>query len=188
MTYRGKILGFACVMYLLAMIVPDVQAQLALNVPIEDHVVLQFGDPDASLCGSTNTLPFNLRVLPTSPPSREPFVIPQGRALVITDVNFSYQDPANRLPNQHIPLFVFIGPEHADNVGTLAIAGIQLDLGSFGSANISMPSGFAVSGSGTTICGDFRGRFGTTDVSVVAILRGYLQDLKKPHFRELKKP
>jgi hypothetical protein len=180
MTYRGKILGFACVMYLLAMIVPDVQAQLALNVPIEDHVVLQFGDPDASLCGSTNTLPFNLRVLPTSPPSREPFVIPQGRALVITDVNFSYQDPANRLPNQHIPLFVFIGPEHADNVGTLAIAGIQLDLGSFGSANISMPSGFAASGSGTTICGDFRGRFGISDIDVVAVIRGYLQKTCEP--------
>ena len=39
-----KILGFTCVMFLLAMMVPNALAQLNSNVPINDHVVL-VGDP-----------------------------------------------------------------------------------------------------------------------------------------------
>ena len=43
-TTMAKILGFTCVMFLLAMMVPNVLAQLNSNVPINDHGVL-IGDP-----------------------------------------------------------------------------------------------------------------------------------------------
>ena len=43
-TTMAKILGFTCVMFLLAMMVPNALAQLNSNVPINDHVVL-VGDP-----------------------------------------------------------------------------------------------------------------------------------------------
>ena len=43
-TTMTKILGFTCVMFLLAMMVPNALAQLNSNVPINDHVVI-IGDP-----------------------------------------------------------------------------------------------------------------------------------------------
>jgi hypothetical protein len=95
-TTVAKILGFACVMFLVIM-VPDAQAQLNLNVPINDHVVL-LGDRQGGFCFSGD-LPFKMQVLPTG--EIVPFSIPAGRTPVVTDVNWRWNDIENRFPNRH---------------------------------------------------------------------------------------
>ena len=98
-TTMAKILGFICVMFSLAMMVPNALAQLNSNVPINDHVVL-VGDQGGGFCLSGD-LPFNREMLPTG--QIVPFTIPANRTLVITDVNWRWNDNQNRFPNVHQP-------------------------------------------------------------------------------------
>jgi hypothetical protein len=165
-----RILGFGCVMFLLAIMVPNAQGQLNLNVPIDDHVVLH-GDREGGFCFSGD-LPFNRRVLPTG--QIVPFSIPAGRTLVITDVNWRWNDNQNRFANRHQTLTVYlIGSGSTSNL--VALAGAQLDGRSSGSANIAMPSGFPAA-SGTTVCGNFfTGFTGSPAIFIDTVIRGYLQ-------------
>src|SRR4029450_10775025 len=87
-----KILGFTCVMFLLAMMVPNALASLNSHVPINDHVVL-VGAPAGWLCCSGD-LPFNRRMLTTG--QIVPFSIPAGRTLVITGVNWRGNESQTR--------------------------------------------------------------------------------------------
>jgi hypothetical protein len=166
-----KILGFTCVMFLLAMMVPNALAQLNSNVPINDHVVL-VGDPGGGFCFSGD-LPFNRRMLTTG--QIVPFSIPAGRTLVITDVNWRWNDNQNRFPNVHQLLKIYLIGGASTSGSVVALAGAQLDGTSFGSANISMPSGFPAA-SGTTVCGNFRTGFTESPaVFTDTVIRGYLQ-------------
>jgi hypothetical protein len=170
-TTMAKILGFICVMFSLAMMVPNALAQLNSNVPINDHVVL-VGDQGGGFCLSGD-LPFNREMLPTG--QIVPFTIPANRTLVITDVNWRWNDNQNRFPNVHqlLKIYLIAGASTSGNV--VALAGAQLDGTSFGSASISMPSGFPAA-SGTTVCGNFRTGFtGSPAVFIDTVIRGYLQ-------------
>ena len=131
-TTMAKILGFTCVMFLLAMMVPNALAQLNSNVPINDHVVL-VGDPAGGFCFSGD-LPFNRRMLTTG--QIVPFSIPAGRTLVITDVNWRWNDSQNRFSNAHQLLKMYLVGGASTSGSVVALAGAKLDGTSFGSANI----------------------------------------------------
>ena len=156
---------------MLPVVAPKAHAQLNLNVPIDDHVVL-VGDREGGFCFSGD-LPFNKRVLPTG--QIVPFTIPAGRALVITDVNWRWNDIQNRFANRHQLLSVYLIGSSSTEGNVVALAGAQLDGRSFGSVNIGMPSGFPAA-SGTTVCGNFVTGFTHSQaVFIDALIRGYLQ-------------
>jgi hypothetical protein len=104
-TPMSKIFGFVCAVVLLAAMVPDAFAQLHLNVPLDQHVVLMASRGPEPPCVGFE-LAFNQRVLPSG--EIESFSIPKDKTLVITDVHWRWVDFQNRDPNQNFALAVSI--------------------------------------------------------------------------------
>jgi hypothetical protein len=94
------------VVFSFVMMVPNALAQLNSNVPFSDRVMLVGNGQGVGICFSGD-LPFNSQLLSTG--QVVPLSIPEGFALVITDVNWSWNDEQNRFPNVHADdIFVFV--------------------------------------------------------------------------------
>jgi hypothetical protein len=154
------------------LISPTAFAQSHLRVPPSQHVIL-LSEPDDGTCCSAGQcfrfVHFPTRLLPNGQTQR--FTIPQGRTLVITDVewNWLYTGTSDPFPNQQ-QLFRVGFPNSATD---LAKSNALTDQNSFGGASVSLQSGFTVA-SGNQICGFFA--FGSSPFLTSVTLGGYLDE------------
>jgi hypothetical protein len=132
-----------------------------LGVHPSDHVVLQrAGD------GTWE------RVLPNGLAASDPFEVPPGRYLVITDVDWCFSRTTNPLC-QNVTLRIFVTPRNdLENGNSVFQSTTLLDQQAYGGVSQAMTSGFVVDDSATIVCDSIPFQDSISDI----VLRGYLID------------
>ena len=136
-----------------------------LGIRPEDHVVLQLASSD-SPTGAWE------RVFPDAT-TEFPFLIPEGRFLVITDVDWQFQLAANELISQNVTLRLFIAPwDDLSNGAYVHASTAHLDNQGYGGTSESMTAGFVVDDAATIVWDSMPASNTVSNI----LLRGYLVD------------
>jgi hypothetical protein len=170
----NNVSAIASAVIAIVLFAPAAIAQSHLNVPASRHVILNSEVDDGTCCSSGacfRFIHFPTQLLPNG--ETRPFSIPRDKTLVITDVEWNWQNTDNNFPNQAQLLRLFLGP---NSIPDVAKSNALTDGNSFAGAAIALTSGFTVA-SGTPICGFFG--FGTSPFLGFATLGGYLDDDKQ---------
>jgi hypothetical protein len=153
--------------------VPPAMAQAHLRVPANQHVILLSESDDGTCCQAGQCfrfVHFPTRLLPDG--KTEQFSIPQGKILVITDVEWNWSNQVHPAPNQSQLFRLFLGPNTANDVAKSAA---MTDSDSFAEGTLVLESGFTVA-KGTPVCGFFA--FGESGFLSHVTLGGYLDNAR----------
>jgi hypothetical protein len=166
---RGWVLGALLLTPVHLLIARDVTHA---GLPLKDLVTLQVIAGARNGCGPAK---FDVvRVLPDATSGAEPFRIPDGRALVVTEVDWHY---FNGPPNVSI-VFAVIAENLGDSTKRSVVCQSPVRLGADGAGGASerMTTGFALSSS-ARFCFDVVNGSAANPVRLSKVLlRGYLVD------------
>jgi hypothetical protein len=141
-----------------------------LGAQVDDLVTLQVISGARNGCGSGK---FDVvRVLPDGTSPADPFRVPEGRALVITELDWYY---FNGAPGATVILAVFAeNLRDASKRNSVFQSPIRLGPDGVGGASERMTSGFAISSAGRVCVDVLNGAIGYPVRLSKVLLRGYL--------------